>query len=217
MYLSTWNTLQEAADYMSGESGEIWTQRRILDAGAQGLIHVQAVLPPSWKIGVLASTSLTGNTISMGPAYLKNLLIYDKVEVPGNLAAVDPRRSWPAIFSHVDLRIDGHDLKAFAAKRTTPAKAEVNTTPSDGTPGKIPKTAIGKLALKAALQIESKTGKRATAGPVIEMLQEWESTEPVIAEKIAHGVKWVTVKGVVRKYDIQTCARTLELWNKSRA
>ncbi len=83
-------------------------------------------------------------------------------------------------------------------------------------PGKMPNTTIGKLAIKAAWEIECATSKRATAYQVIEKLQEWEPDEPVIREVIAHGVKWVTKKGKTNKYDIQTCAKTLETWNASR-
>lgn len=90
-------------------------------------------------------------------------------------------------------------------------------------PGKIPNVTSGKLAIKAAWKIECETGKRATAKQVIKMLQSWvdhkDNPEAVteLTEKIPHGVKWVTGAGIEHNYEIKTCEKTLETWNKSRA
>ncbi len=102
---------------------------------------------------------------------------------------------------------------------TSEAKAaKVETRQADApVPGKMPNTAIGKLAITAAWLIECEIGKRATANQVIKKLQKMEPDEPVITEVIAHGVNWVTTKGKINSYDTQTCAKTLETWTKSRA
>lgn len=116
---------------------------------------------------------------------------------------------------------------AKAAQQATPtAKVEAvaGTTPSDDAiPGNMPHTAIGKLAIKAAWQIERKTGKRATNKQVIEKLQTWvdhkDNPEAVseLTNKIPNGVKWVTCAGKENNYDVGACQKTLEKWNKSRA
>lgn len=93
-----------------------------------------------------------------------------------------------------------------------------DTSPSgDVIPGKMPNITIGKLAIKAAWQIECETGKCATADSVIKRLQKWVDTDdyPELLEKIPHGVTWVTKKGKTNSYDIGACEKTLEAWNKS--
>ncbi len=84
-------------------------------------------------------------------------------------------------------------------------------------PGKMPNTTIGKLAIKAAWEIECATGKQATANEVINKLQEWEPIEPILTEKTARGVKWETTGGIEKTFDVNTCAKALGTWNKSRA
>lgn len=94
--------------------------------------------------------------------------------------------------------------------------------PAAKIPGNMATTTSGKLAIKAAWQIECKTGKRATAKQVIEILQTWvdhkDNPEAVteLTRKIPNGVEWVTSGGVPRKYELKTCEKTLETWNKSR-
>jgi len=108
---------------------------------------------------------------------------------------------------------------------TPAAKGEAakNTTPGDDIPGKLPRTTIGKLAVKAAWQIEQATGKRAMARQVIEKLQSWvdhkdnPNAVAELTEKIPNGVKWVTGKGKPNNYDMGVCEKTLATWNKSRA
>lgn len=109
------------------------------------------------------------------------------------------------------------------AAATAKVKAEADTSQSgDEIPGKIPKTANCKLAIKAAWEIEKEAGKRATANQVIERLQTWvdhkDNPKAVteLTHKIPNGVKWVTCAGKENNYDIEACRKTLENWNKSR-
>ncbi len=80
-------------------------------------------------------------------------------------------------------------------------------------PGKEPHTAIGKLAIKAAWQIECGTGMAATPRQVIEMLQAWKKNNPTITGIIPNGVTWET-RGKTKNYDIGACEKTLERWRK---
>jgi len=91
-----------------------------------------------------------------------------------------------------------------------------NTSPSGEIPGRLPRTGIGKLAIKAAWEIECRTGKRAMANQVIQELQKLVETEPELIEVIPHGVKWTTTKGKDKNFDYETCAKTLSNWHLSR-
>lgn len=130
-------------------------------------------------------------------------------------AAFLPEPERAVLIADCETALTAAPAKAEAGAGTTPA-------PADKIPGKIPPTAIGKLAIKAAWQIEKETGKRATARQVIERLQSWvdhkDNREAVteLTEKIANGVKWVTCAGKENKYDIGACQKALGTWNKSR-
>ena len=91
-----------------------------------------------------------------------------------------------------------------------------NTSSSGEIPGKLPRTGIGKLAIKVAWEIERRTDKRATANQVIEELQKLVETEPELIGVIPHGVKWTTTKGKDKDFDVETCAKTLSNWQSSR-
>ena len=102
-------------------------------------------------------------------------------------------------------------------------KTASDTSPNgEEIPGKMPRTAIGKLAIDAAWKIERETGKRATGKLVIERLQSWvdhrdnPNAVTELTEKIPNGVMWVTSAGLKKRYDIGTCQKTLENWNKTR-
>lgn len=114
--------------------------------------------------------------------------------------------------------------KTKTAAPAARVEAGAGTNPNDDAiPGKMPNTTIGKLAIKAAWEIEYKTKKRATAKQVIERLQAWvdhisnPNAVTELTKKISNGVKWVTTGGKERDYDIGACQKTLETWQKSRA
>jgi hypothetical protein len=88
---------------------------------------------------------------------------------------------------------------------------------NDEPPGKMPRTAIGKLAIKAAWRIERATRNKATANQVITELQQQVETEPALVKKISHGVRWETTKGKEKPFDVEACAKALDTWNTSRA
>ena len=89
-------------------------------------------------------------------------------------------------------------------------------------PGKIPRTAVGKLAIKAAWQIECDTKRAATAREVVTRLQEWADagSEPATlskSDKNKKAVIWLTGKGAAKLYDVDACGKALETWRKSCA
>lgn len=90
-------------------------------------------------------------------------------------------------------------------------------------PGKMPRVAIGRLAVTAAWEIECETNRAATADKVIERLQVWATggEHPDIllrAEPRKRAVIWMTKKtGLEKDYDVGACGKTLDEWRKSRA
>lgn len=92
----------------------------------------------------------------------------------------------------------------------------------DSVPGKMPRTAIGKLAIKAAWMIEGETKRAATATQVMTHLQVWadDGTEPgtlLKSDKQKRAVIWVTAKTKPKSFDTDACGKALETWLKSRA
>lgn len=98
-------------------------------------------------------------------------------------------------------------------KTTVQMLASQQETP----PGKLPRTAIGKLVIKVAWEIECKFKRFATASEVIKELQNRVDEEDFLVENSTHGVKWTTTKLKVKNYDIETCGKSLNTWHKSRA
>lgn len=89
----------------------------------------------------------------------------------------------------------------------------------DAPPGKLPKVAIGKLAVKAAWYIECETGRKVSARETIDTLQSWVGTnkddEEILCKKVSRGVQWMTGKSSHKTYDIEACGQTLKRWRES--
>lgn len=83
-------------------------------------------------------------------------------------------------------------------------------------PGMIPRTAIGKLAIKAAWEIELMTGKEATANQVIARLEELINSEPILLEKIPHGIRWMTTNNTEANFSLEACGKALTKWRSTR-
>ncbi len=88
--------------------------------------------------------------------------------------------------------------------------------------GKQPNTSIGKLAIKAAYEIETKLKRRATAKEVIEELRAWSKNGiyPDVLHKTSYpnrGVYWMTISSKEKEYSLEACGAALKIWNKSRA
>jgi hypothetical protein len=89
-------------------------------------------------------------------------------------------------------------------------------------PGKMPRTAMGKLAVKAAWMVEIETKRVATARQAMTCLQKWadDGAEPetlLESDKQNRAVIWATGKGKTNTFDIEACGKALETWKKSRA
>lgn len=84
-----------------------------------------------------------------------------------------------------------------------------------------PHTAVGKLAVKAAVEIEHSTGRRATKKAVMEKLQEWADggCHPDVllkSNKTCKSVTWLTGKSEQKEFTIEACEKTLGKWSRER-
>lgn len=96
------------------------------------------------------------------------------------------------------------------------------TESNEGIPGKLPNVSGGRLAVKAAWEIELDTGRAASRDDVMSRLQEWAAKgiypETLIREvREKRAIEWHTKDGKEKFYDIEACGKTIEAWNKSRA
>ncbi|MFA7238828.1 MAG: hypothetical protein WC091_01850 [Sulfuricellaceae bacterium] len=88
----------------------------------------------------------------------------------------------------------------------------------DPAPGKQPRTCVGKLAIKAAWEIQNETGRKATSHEVIKRLQGWAETgdDGCLVGKIPSGVTWMPLrKNKSKPYDIEACGKALKAWHAS--
>jgi len=114
----------------------------------------------------------------------------------------------------------GSELEADVVEQVVPAIVIVaNTKANDEPPGKMPRTGAGKLAVKAAWQIECETGRETTDQKVMGVLQKWATNgdEWELIKSIPHGVIWATKKDRKEKrYMIESCGKHLSDWYDSR-
>lgn len=120
----------------------------------------------------------------------------------------------PSPFNQILYKVQSTEvptLKEFENNKPTAYKLD----------GKLPNTSIGKLAIKAAYEIETKLKRRATAKEVIEELRVWSKngTFPDVLHKISHpkhGVYWITKTSKEKEYSLEACEKALKIWNESR-
>ena len=117
---------------------------------------------------------------------------------------------------HRDHLISFCDFENIPVARS--ARFKKREQSNEPVPGKLPKTAIGKLAVEAAWEIELETTKIASALAVMERLRSWvEKREgDCLNGKTKHGVIWITTKFTEKTYDLEACRKTLKTWHESR-
>lgn len=109
----------------------------------------------------------------------------------------------------------------YRGSSDTEVKAEAEENNYRTPPGIKPRVGSRKMAIKAAWEIEFKSGRAASAKEVMSLLKTWaaDGTEPnVLIESVKenNAVKWLTTKGAKKTFDLEACGKTLETWNKSR-
>jgi hypothetical protein len=113
------------------------------------------------------------------------------------------------------------DLIKFCENQKIQPDFEVLTIQKTKTaiPGKIPATAVGKIATEIAWDIEQETGKLATAKEIIESMQKLIAEgkhSNVLLKVIPGGINWIKSDSDVKIYDLKMCKQALYNWNKSR-
>ena len=92
---------------------------------------------------------------------------------------------------------------------------------TQGIPGKLPRIAIGKLAIKEAWDIERTEGRYATAEEVMTILQERAKAgkNPVLngLGKDGEGVEWKLENGDPKTYTLRMCSTAIKKWISSRS
>ena len=88
-------------------------------------------------------------------------------------------------------------------------------------PGKIPLKNNGRLAIKAAWQIECHTGRGASASEVMALLQEWADSGAVPgilirSVKEQRAVIWLTTTHIQKTWGLDALQTTLKKWRRSR-
>ena len=127
--LLEWNNLQEAADYLTDESGEIWTPRKLLDAGKEGWLKLHFVLPPGMETWAGRDKEWMGDLPQLRgidiAALLRDSIISVKWGVhvhPVTKHETVVELSPVPIINFFDIRIRGCELEAIAGFKGTEIK-----------------------------------------------------------------------------------------------
>lgn len=129
---------------------------------------------------------------------------------------------------------DAWPVVAAPADAVKPASGQRLDSEGPPIPGTIAPVASGRLAIKAAWQIECDKGRPATDEEVMAMLRAWgkSGAEPnhlmdcdklppgtssaVVSAVRGGAIPWQTSKGKVNAFSLEACQKALEKWRKSR-
>lgn len=227
------NTIDQASLWLSDNTGKNWTKTEfveyILQTGwhngnSEGITLLAST--PEWIMpgvgelprispdGRVSNSIVTDGLIRVNDAVLQSILNHGKASLTICTLVMD------APFVTIEhLRITYDELVKLSAIINS---AKVNeSTINDIQNSYRPHNSVGKLAVKAAIEIETKTKRRAIAKEVMELLQKWadDGTEPYTlskSDKNKKAVHWMTDKAKSCIYTTDACEKTLEKWNKGR-
>lgn len=142
--LLEWNTLQEAADYLTGELGKNWTPRMVLDAGEKESFKVRFVLPHGTTAWAGHTEEWVGDKAELIPNSIDQLLSHGTVRV-GWVPFTNPKTNRetmvalkpPPQISFDEIRIRSSELETFAVKGASAAAkvgAVTTITPAPAAP-----------------------------------------------------------------------------------
>lgn len=139
---------------------------------------------------------------------------------PGNCANDDTSITQPTAVQHAQESANSSANSLIPLEQS--ASITVVSTISQAherPPGKLPPTAINKLAIQAAWEIEQETNEKATVHQVMSKLQAWVEIEGnCLDSKTDTGVMWIRVgEDTPKKYTMAACEKALQRWNRSRA
>ncbi len=149
--------------------------------------------------------------------YSLELALKDVAEQLERILDIDRERVGDVVVAAIDAEI----VQGVSVGRADGAGVVVKDATSKANdeplPGRLPRTAVGKLAIKAAWEIECETKRVATVHAVIAKLQTRVDTEDALTAVIKNGVSWMTGGLKVKDFDIDACSKALKTWHSSRA
>ena len=117
--------------------------------------------------------------------------------------------------------VDHAEVKAAPTTQDDHANGETKLYEINFDSTYIPSNAIGKLAIKAATELEHGSRKGAFQKQVMELLQKWadDGSEPDVlsmSDKKNRAVIWKTDKQRPKPFTLDACGKTLKKWNLGR-
>lgn len=132
--------------------------------------------------------------------------------------------AWDAVVPPV-----AHTAASMLVDASDQPRGLMSTAPKLGTtsaansviPGKLPRVAIGQLAVQAAYEFEIKLKRKATAKEVMAKMMAWATAGEKAdilssAGEDRRSVIWLTSKRATKKYDLEALGTTLKKWEMSR-
>ena len=234
MGINSINTIQQAADWLSTNVIKNCSQQMVIEFVIQkgwelkecDKIKVLASIP-EWVMpgegellnispdGVISNQVITDGLVKVNDLLLQTILNHGTASLSICTGIIGAPR-----ITINDLRILREDLERTAEFiRLTIEEDPILIKEFKSL--YVPRTAISKLAIKAAKQLENNTHRRSTAKQVMELLQIWADagSEPetlIRSEKTKHAVLWNTSDGISRSYSLQACEKTMNRYNKGR-
>ncbi len=119
------------------------------------------------------------------------------------------------------LLTDHNDAAASEVTVNSTASQASNADPVEINSRYKPANAVGAKCVKAAIQVEQKTKRYATAKEVMELLQEWADigAEPdalIASDRKKLSVIWQTEKRVEKSFSLEACGKVLKKFNDGR-
>ncbi|MDA8120303.1 MAG: hypothetical protein M0Z85_09775 [Gammaproteobacteria bacterium] len=121
---------------------------------------------------------------------------------------------------HPDLEAKRVEGRSDASETGREVGSQQVTARPQGPPGKTPRTAIGRLVVEAAWEIEQEKGGAATDRETLARLQKWANAgtkaETLETNPSPGGVYWINGKAKRTYYRLTAIQKTLQRWRTSR-
>lgn len=241
-------TLEEAAAAISTYLGQEWTARTILGCASRGEISIYARLPTGCRMVRCIPLEGEPNELAVPAGSMPRIsaraatalqcspvISFDELTFPRTNRDFGPPfqematewtladgESAPEITLNLCRVTDVGVFELAKRYGWQQADQQAQEPINDKPPGSYnPRTAVGKLALKAAWEIERKQKHAATAKETMALLQQWakeglHSETLMSADEKNRGVNWLTMRGGEKLYDEETLSKTLSSWRNSR-
>lgn len=222
-YLPKCATIEQACDWLQARTGQKWILARLLECG---------LTPWFWLDYKPGYPAIFGDKVE---GYLAPMVFASdtqRLEADGTDALVNITRAHDGTIFKIEpgmrvplseLKFRREDIERVATVfngDSLPATAPKFDAGID-IPGKLPRIAVGKLAVQAAWEIECRSKRAANDREVMAHLQQWADSgaKPDVLKKSnkeKRGVVWLTRRYEDKFYTLEACQKTLQSWNESR-